>query len=223
MARRTKKPEATFATTLTPLRETCEVCGAQLWVAYHRRRKVLTLKGLWQLRVVMCHCPTPTCPRYHVRSHPEEEGRWALPHGEFGLDVIALIGQLRSREHRSVPEIHQALQARDIRIAERTVLEQSVWLFFTFVTGLIILVGGIHRANPVTFFVAFWGLFIPALSWATFLNSVCIFMRDSSFVYTLIESTMEFLSDVRVPLLAFPFWIRCIGILLLSDETVSML
>lgn len=71
----------------------------------------------------MCHCPNPTCPSFHIRYHPEEEGRWALTHGEFGLDVIALIGQLRYREHRSVPEIHQALQARSVQIAERTVLD----------------------------------------------------------------------------------------------------
>jgi hypothetical protein len=123
MARRTPKPEAPLTTTLTPLRQTCEACGTRLWVAYHGRRKVRTLERLWQLRVVICHCPTATCPRYHVRYHPEEEGRWALPHGEFGLDVIALIGSLRYREHRSVPEIHQGLQARGIQIAERTVLE----------------------------------------------------------------------------------------------------
>src|SRR5258708_22157185 len=41
---------------------------------------------------------------------------------EFGLDVIALIGTLRFCDHRSVPEIHQALLARGMRIAERTVL-----------------------------------------------------------------------------------------------------
>jgi len=56
----------------------------------------MTLEGLWQLTVVIRQCPTPTCPRYHVRYHPEEEGRWALPHGEFGLDVIAAIGALQS-------------------------------------------------------------------------------------------------------------------------------
>jgi hypothetical protein len=27
-----------------------------------------------------------------------EEGRWALPHGEFGLDVIALVGTLRYQQ-----------------------------------------------------------------------------------------------------------------------------
>ena len=59
MARRTPRPEAKFTTTLTPLRKTCEQCGNRLWVAYHCRRKVMTLEGLWQLRVVMCQCPTP--------------------------------------------------------------------------------------------------------------------------------------------------------------------
>src|SRR6266851_2786963 len=121
MARRTPRPEAKFTTTLTPLRQTCEQCGNRLWVAYHCRRKVMTLEGLWQLRVVMCQCHTPTCPQYHMRYHPEEEGRWALPHGEFGLDVIALIGTWRFREHRSVPEMHQRLQTRDLAISEREV------------------------------------------------------------------------------------------------------
>src|SRR5258707_8953443 len=121
MARRTPRPEAKFTTTLTPLRQTCEQCGSRLWVAYHCRRKVMTLEGLWQLRVVMCQCHTPTCPQYHMRYHPEEEGRWALPHGEFGLDVIALIGAWRFREHRSVPEMHQRLQARGLAISERAV------------------------------------------------------------------------------------------------------
>jgi len=56
-----------------------------------------------------------------VRYHPEEEGRWALPHGEFGLDVIALIGAWRFTEHRSVPEMHQRLLARGLAISEREV------------------------------------------------------------------------------------------------------
>ena len=44
-----------------------------------------------------------------------------LPQHEFGLDVIALVGALRYREHMSVPEIHRALRARGIPIAERSV------------------------------------------------------------------------------------------------------
>jgi hypothetical protein len=39
-----------------------------------------------------------------------------LPHGEFGLEVIDLIGAWRFREHRGVPEMHQAILVRDISI-----------------------------------------------------------------------------------------------------------
>jgi hypothetical protein len=44
-----------------------------------------------------------------------------LPNGKFGLDIIALIGTLRYREHRSIPEIHRVLQERRVAIAQRTV------------------------------------------------------------------------------------------------------
>jgi hypothetical protein len=44
-----------------------------------------------------------------------------LPQGEFGLDVLAYIGHLRAHEQRSVPQIHQALLARGVTIAERSV------------------------------------------------------------------------------------------------------
>ena len=121
MARRTPKPEAQFRATLRPHQQTCPQCGNPWWVAYNSRRKVVTLEGIFQLRIAISQCHTPTCPRYHVRFHPEEEGRWALPHGEFGLDVIALIGAWRFREHRSVPEMHQRLQTRGLAISERAV------------------------------------------------------------------------------------------------------
>ncbi len=69
----------------------------------------------------MRRCITPSCPRYHLPHRPEEESGWALPHGEFGFDVIALIGALRYAEHRSVGEIHQHLLTRGVPLAERTV------------------------------------------------------------------------------------------------------
>ena len=54
---------------------------------------------------------------------PEAEGRWALPHGEFGLDVIALVGTLRYQQQRNVPQIHEELLKRGLCIAQRTVTD----------------------------------------------------------------------------------------------------
>jgi hypothetical protein len=121
MARRTPRPEATHKKILIPLKKSCEQCGQPLSVANHGHRSVATLAGQWGLTLVIRQCIQSDCPNYHKRQRPEEEGRWALPHGEFGLDIIALIGQWRFREHRSVPEMHQALLARGVPIALRSV------------------------------------------------------------------------------------------------------
>ncbi len=93
-------------------------------MAYHNHRTVHTLAGLVRLTLPVRRCQTPACPRYRKPFRPEAEGHYALPHGEFGLDVIALVGALRYGQHRSVPEIHQELQARGVAIAERSVTEQ---------------------------------------------------------------------------------------------------
>ncbi len=118
---RTPRPIASHAITLTPLKESCEQCGQPLWVGYHGHRTVTKLDGVFQLTIVVRRCIQPECPRYHVAYRPEEEGRWALPHGEFGLEVIALIGRWRFREHRSVPEMHRMLLMRGVSITERSV------------------------------------------------------------------------------------------------------
>src|SRR5216684_8702916 len=121
MRGRTSRQEATHAIRLTPLKESCQQCGQPLWVGYHGHRTVTKLDGLWKLTIVVRRCIQPECPCYHVAYRPEEEGRWALPHGEFGLEVIALIGHWRFREHRSVPEMHRALLSRGVSITERSV------------------------------------------------------------------------------------------------------
>ena len=66
-------------------------------------------------------CVNPACAFYHRPYRPELEGRLALPHHEFGLDVIAWIGACRYQEHGTVPEIHHALTGRGVVIAPRTV------------------------------------------------------------------------------------------------------
>lgn len=90
-------------------------------VAYRTQRTITTLQGSCRLTLRVRRCRNQACAWYHRPYRPEEEGKWALPHGEFGLDVIALVGTLRYTAHRSIPEIHQALRERGVPIAERTV------------------------------------------------------------------------------------------------------
>ncbi|BAI74752.1 transposase (plasmid) [Azospirillum sp. B510] len=90
-------------------------------IRYENRRTVLTLSGFERLRLKIQWCENPACARHHRAYRPEAEGQLTLPHHEFGLDVIALIGSLRHREHRSVPEIHVTLRERGLLISERSV------------------------------------------------------------------------------------------------------
>jgi hypothetical protein len=85
------------------------------------RRTLVTLTGSVRLRLKIRRCETMGCSRYHKPYRPELEGALALPQHEFGLDVVALVGALRHRDHRSVPEIHAVLTARGVAIAERSV------------------------------------------------------------------------------------------------------
>src|SRR5574340_1473404 len=86
---------------------------------FSSRRRHTRSFGDWSSEVCssdLRRCRNQQCLRYHCPYRPEEEGRWVLPHGEFGLDVIALVGMLRYTSHRSIPEIHQALCDRGVPI-----------------------------------------------------------------------------------------------------------
>lgn len=124
MARREPRPPAPTQQHLEPVCDRCWECGRSLWKVDTGERTVATLTGLVQFQVTIRACPNPACERYHRPYHPEEEGRIALPHGEFGLDVIAFVGTQRYQEHRSVPEIHRALTERGVAISERAVTDQ---------------------------------------------------------------------------------------------------
>jgi hypothetical protein len=121
MSRKQRRPDPSSERVLETDRTNCLVCGRPLWVAYHKVRVIATLDGLCRVRLKVRSCENPACERYHHAYRPEEEGALALPHGEFGLDVIALVGNLRFAHHRSVPEIHATLQSRGVCIAERSV------------------------------------------------------------------------------------------------------
>ncbi len=95
MARRTKRPPVTATHALVPTCRTCPACGGSLWVAYQRGRTVTTLDSVARLTLTVVHCHNPACARFQRPYRPEEAGAWALPHHEFGLDVIALSGALR--------------------------------------------------------------------------------------------------------------------------------
>ncbi len=106
---------------LRTARKTCPACRGPMRQRYENQRTLVTLSGAVRLRLKVRRCEAAGCVRRHRPYRPEAEGAIALPQHEFGLDVIALVGALRHREHHSVPEIHAALRRRGVEIAERSV------------------------------------------------------------------------------------------------------
>jgi hypothetical protein len=106
---------------LQPVQKRCPACGEFMRIRYENHRTLVTLAGPVRLRLKIRRGETNGCMRHHHPCRPEAEGAVALAGHEFGLDVIALAGVLRHRDHRSVPEIHQALRERGVEIAQRSV------------------------------------------------------------------------------------------------------
>src|SRR6478736_5918154 len=94
---------------LWPVQTACPACGHPMRLRYDNCRTLVTLAGPVRLRLKIRRCEAADCSQRHRPYRPEAEG------------VIALVGMLRHREHRSVPEIHQTLRAREVAIAERSV------------------------------------------------------------------------------------------------------
>lgn len=121
MARTQPQPTPSLSRSLVAHRRECVECGGPLWSAYWQQRSILTLAGWLRLSLQIRRCTTSGCGLFGRPYRPEDEGGYALPHGEIGLDVIASVGAQRFGEHRSVPEIHRALEARQLVVCERSV------------------------------------------------------------------------------------------------------
>lgn len=121
MARKAPRPLATAHEFLEPLTDCCPECGRHMRSDYRSQRTITCLGRIVHLELSVRRCHNRLCPRYRRPYRPEAEGGMALPQHEFGLDVIALVGALRYRQHRSVPEIHQHLQAQGVSVCERSV------------------------------------------------------------------------------------------------------
>src|SRR5215468_10642864 len=121
VARTTPRPVPTETQILKPLLRHCPTCGETMWAAYHHYRTITTLTAVLGLTLQSRRCLNTACPQCRQPYRPEEEGPLALPKHEFGLDVMAFVGQRRSGHYRSVPAIYQALIARRVAVAPRTV------------------------------------------------------------------------------------------------------
>jgi hypothetical protein len=97
---------------LYPEVRVCPGCQQSRAERYRKQRYIITLRG--ELKVIShcLECRTRGCPWHGASLRPEQEEGLALRGYSFGLDVVAHIGELRYREHRTLAQIQQALAVR---------------------------------------------------------------------------------------------------------------
>lgn len=100
---------------------------------------------------------------------------------------------------------------------------ESVWLFVVFSGVIIYIKGDAFNINITSAFVGVLLVILLSLIWGMFLNSLFLFSRDSSFLFTILEEPMEIFAGVKVPTSVFPFWakgISCIFPLTYATEVL---
>lgn len=111
----------------------CQACKKPMSIVRNRRRPLQTLDKQYDVVLKDRGCNQEGCPNKgrHFVTPAEEAELSLLRKCEYGLDVIAWVGEQRLDKEKSLPKIHQELvEEHDVRISERHVLN----LFRVFVS-----------------------------------------------------------------------------------------
>lgn len=118
-----RNPNAARLTAACEL-EHCPQCGERLSSvsnAAHSHKTVQTLAGTVYVVAYSRVCHNQACSAYGTHFHAAEHLKVSLPYSTYGLDVVALVGIQREREHRQFSEIQDQLNRRGVEINDTSV------------------------------------------------------------------------------------------------------
>src|ERR1051325_1596241 len=107
---------------LFPSTRRCPACRKPLRALSRKRRFIVRWDEQLDVTSHFLECPSSTCRLREAVHRPEEEGLLALRGYTFGLDVVAVIGELRFSPSRSLPEIPQHLLDEGLQISDKEVV-----------------------------------------------------------------------------------------------------
>jgi len=199
-----------------PETDHCLYCGGELERSHPVWSKTIIVLGEiakvtnWGYRCVNrdTACPQPG----HVYRSAMADGL-ALKGYNYGLDVIVFVGQQRFDEHRTVGEIHRALQKQEVPISERRVTDyvgdyevllkcaQGAKLADYRQTilnngGIVLTIDGVQpqKGKPILY------IFRDALSGAR-LHAVSLWHQDTDSLVVEMKVVDRLLQELSVPLL----------------------
>lgn len=100
----------------------CPHCQSKLKFCHTVSRKVVsTLTGVKKIINMGYRCGNAKCDFSHVVYRSAEAESLSMKHTTYGMDVIALVGHLRFKEHKTRTEIALELNQRGIKTTDRNV------------------------------------------------------------------------------------------------------
>lgn len=104
--------------------EQCPLCGEPLSAegcAAHSAKNVQTLEGEFYVVAYSRRCRNPECGNFGRHYHAAGHLKISLPYSTYGLDVVALIGIQRQRQHKQFTAIQALLNKRGVSINAQSV------------------------------------------------------------------------------------------------------
>lgn len=90
---------------------------------------------------------------------------------------------------------------------------ESVWLFVVFAAAILFIKGEYFNMNVAAVILGIMLMVILSLLWGMLLNSLFLYSRDTSFLFTVLEEPMELFSGIKVPISIFPMWAKAVSII----------
>jgi hypothetical protein len=100
--------------------ESCPHCDTKLKRNHTAWKKnISTLRGVIQSWNMAYSCPNANCAYTRVYYKSAEANSLCMKHTSYGFDLLALVGQLRFKQHMTIAEITQDLNERGVATSER--------------------------------------------------------------------------------------------------------
>lgn len=98
----------------------CPYCENKLQRSHTAwNKKISTLDGVIHAWSMAYSCKNSECPKTGVAYKSAEAEMLSMKHSSYGYDVLALVGELRFKQHMTVKELTAALNERGVKICER--------------------------------------------------------------------------------------------------------
>lgn len=100
----------------------CPHCGTKLEYCHSVSNKTITtLDGVYKVVNMGYRCNNNQCSKSGAVYRSAEAENMSMKYLTFGIDVLALVGQLRFKEHKTIGEIASELELRGVKTTERNV------------------------------------------------------------------------------------------------------